>query len=66
MWNSIINQLINTALNILKGFVPIMTTELRTLITKFLTELKKKASETPNQWDDVLVSFLCALFDVKG
>jgi len=66
MWNSIINSVINTALSILKNFVPIMSTELRSLTRKFLLDLKKKAAETTNQWDDVLVEFLCDLFDVKG
>jgi len=65
MWNNIINSCINTALAILKNFVPIMTDELRDLISKFLIELRKKAEATPNQWDDVLVSFLCNLFGVK-
>lgn len=65
MWNNIINTAINLALSLLKNFVPIMTTELRELATKFLLDLKKKADATPNQWDDVLVSFLCNLFDVK-
>jgi hypothetical protein len=65
MWNHIINTIINTALGALKVFVPVMTGELRTLIEKFLTELKKKADATPNQFDDILVSFLMNLFDVK-
>lgn len=64
MWNHIINQIINTALGLLKGFVPIMSTNLRDLIKKFLVDLTKAAEKTPNKWDDVLVSFLCDLFDV--
>jgi hypothetical protein len=66
MWNSIINMIINSALGALKVFVPVMTGELKTMISKFLLELKKKADATPNQFDDILVSFLCDLFDVKG
>jgi len=47
---------------ILRAVLKAITPQVRAVIVEFLGKLKVAAKATPNEWDDVLVSVLEALF----
>jgi len=50
--------IIELLIKIMASLLPIISPHLRKALEEFLTDLYKKASETPNPWDDFLVKFL--------
>lgn len=50
--------LINLLVAVLAPVVGIMSKEIRDALVKFLTDLRKKARETPNPWDDFVTEFI--------
>ncbi len=49
--------LINLLVAVLAPVVAVLTKGIREELIKFLTDLYKKAEETPNPWDDFVVEF---------
>jgi len=43
--------------------IELVTPEIRQTLCEALVELKEKAKNTSNQWDDILVELLIAIFD---
>ena len=43
--------------------IELVTPEIRQTLCEALAELKQKAKNTSNQWDDILVELLIAIFD---
>jgi len=43
----------------------VISPELRNLLIAFVKDLKVRASKTPNPWDDIFVSILCTVLDIK-
>lgn len=50
---------------LIKLFLETITPSLRTLIIDFVKSLSTEASKTPNPWDDILVSILKTILDIK-
>lgn len=50
---------------IFKAVVNAASPALRTIVLEFIDKLETAAAETPNEWDDVLVEVLKALFDTE-
>jgi len=51
-------------LGLLNKLVSSISGELRTALVKSLKEARTKAAETDNKYDDILMYFLCLIFNV--
>lgn len=55
---------INLLINALGSILPALTPMIKEALTSFLTDLYKKAVETPNPWDDFVVKFLMRILSI--
>jgi len=60
MFTWIIDLLIKT----LAAILPILTPMIKKALEEFLTDLYKKAVETPNPWDDFVIRFLLRILSI--
>jgi len=56
--------IINLLINVLGSILPVLTPMIRESLSAFLTDLYKKAVETPNPWDDFVVKFLLRILSI--
>ena len=59
------NALVKFLLPILRLILQNASPLIKDTIAAFIRDLKKKAAETPNEYDDLLVDFLAALLGVE-
>ena len=52
-------------MGIIKIILDTISPHLRNLIIDFIKSLKVEAEKTPNPWDDIFVSILITLFDIR-
>jgi hypothetical protein len=55
---------INLLINALGSILPVLTPMIKDSLSAFLTDLYKKALETPNPWDDFIVKFLLRILSI--
>ena len=55
---------INLLINALGSILPVLTPMIKDSLSAFLTDLYKKAVETPNPWDDFVVKFLLRILSI--
>ena len=60
-----LQNILQIATNILKGFVPVMSRELREQLQNVLRTFRENARKTSNPLDDVVAGLLCDIMDVK-
>ena len=56
--------IINLLINALGSILPVLTPMIKDSLSAFLTDLYKKALETPNPWDDFVVKFLLRILSI--
>ena len=56
--------IINLLINVLGSILPVLTPMIKESLSAFLTDLYKKAVETPNPWDDFVVKFLLRILSI--
>jgi hypothetical protein len=56
--------IINLLINALGSILPVLTPMIKDSLSAFLTDLYKKALETPNPWDDFIVKFLLRILSI--
>ena len=56
--------IINLLINVLGSILPVLTPMIKESLSTFLTDLYKKALETPNPWDDFVVKFLLRILSI--
>lgn len=56
--------IINLLINALGSILPVLTPMIKDSLSAFLTDLYKKAVETPNPWDDFIVKFLLRILSI--
>ena len=56
--------IINLLINALGSILPVLTPIIKDSLSAFLTDLYKKALETPNPWDDFVVKFLLRILSI--
>lgn len=56
--------IINLIISALGSILPVLTPMIREALTAFLSDLYKKALETPNPWDDFVVKFLLRVLSI--
>ena len=56
--------IINLLINALGSILPVLTPMIKESLSAFLTDLYKKALETPNPWDDFVVKFLLRILSI--
>jgi hypothetical protein len=56
--------IINLLINALGSILPVLTPMIKESLSAFLTDLYKKAVETPNPWDDFVVKFLLRILSI--
>jgi len=56
--------IINLLINALGSILPVLSPMIKEALNTFLTDLYKKAIETPNPWDDFLVRFLMRILAI--
>lgn len=53
-------------LKVFRMIINAVSPELRELLFKYYEQLKAKAAQTPNEWDDVFVGLLGVLLGLEG
>lgn len=56
--------IIHLIISALGSILPVLTPMIREALIVFLTDLYKKAVETPNPWDDFVVKFLMRILSI--
>jgi len=60
--NKIWTVILDIVIKVVRGFVPIMTEELKEIIQNWVVDFREKSRQTTNPWDDFIADFLYELF----